>query len=431
MPCKHDRRRTRFAEVLILSLTLIFFSLSLPFTSDALGQENKVRKKAEKNYQRAEKLFTQEKHTKALLFYTKAAEQGHTKAQLSLGDLYFDGKGVAADCNQGDFWYRQALKSNDAPAQYSLARRFEHGRGDCVKKDDRRAAEWYSKAAEQGHTKAQARLGLLLLGGRRGVKKDEEQATAWLGKAAEKGDAEAQHGLAWLYEEKARNSDEDMGKIEQGFRKAIVWYRKAAEQGHVRAQISLGWLYHKEQYPLRYVIAPDATRAVEWFGKAAEQGNALAQNYVGLFYQEGRGVEQDDAKALEWYRKAAEQDDVHGQIRLAWLYQSGKGVERDYAQAARLYRQATDAMSHADVRYFGEGYAGYPIGGYADRIGIEKNIPIAYTLFLISDKKIQYRQLKREVEIAQSRIEVVEKKGGLTEEQIADAKKIAETWNTN
>ncbi len=49
---------------------------------------------------------------------------------------------------------------------------------------------------------------------------------------------------------------------------------------------------------------------------AAEQGYAIAQNNLGWMYQEGKGVQQDDAEAVKWYRKAAEQGNAEAQYRL-------------------------------------------------------------------------------------------------------------------
>ena len=55
---------------------------------------------------------------------------------------------------------------------------------------------------------------------------------------------------------------------------------------------------------------------MEWYRKSAEQGNADAQNNLGCMYQNGLGVEQDDAKAMEWYQKAAEQGHTAAQSNL-------------------------------------------------------------------------------------------------------------------
>jgi TPR repeat protein len=60
------------------------------------------------------------------------------------------------------------------------------------------SAEWYRKAAEQGHAAAQAALGSLYLAGE-GVSQDYSLALHWLQKAARKGDDVAQYALGKMY----------------------------------------------------------------------------------------------------------------------------------------------------------------------------------------------------------------------------------------
>ena len=142
-----------------------------------------------------------------------------------------------------------------------------------MEKDEREAAEWFRKAAEQGDADAQFSLGAMLVGGR-GVEKDE-------GEAAE-------------------------------------WFRKAAEQGHAKAQGRLGVMLAGGQG-----VEKDEREAAEWYRKAADQGNPEAQCLLGTMLAEGKGVEKDGREAAEWYRKAAEQGQAEAQNL------SNKAVERD------------------------------------------------------------------------------------------------------
>ena len=59
-----------------------------------------------------------------------------------------------------------------------------------MKKDQKKAAEWYLKAAEQGDSDAQYNLGAMYYDGK-GVKKDRKKAAQWLSKAAAQGDEDA------------------------------------------------------------------------------------------------------------------------------------------------------------------------------------------------------------------------------------------------
>lgn len=63
--------------------------------------------------------------------------------------------------------------------------------GDKIKKDLTKAAKWYQRAAEQGHTNAQINLGALYATGS-GVPKNRIMAYAWTYLAASNGSAMAQ-----------------------------------------------------------------------------------------------------------------------------------------------------------------------------------------------------------------------------------------------
>ncbi|MDR3357639.1 MAG: sel1 repeat family protein [Desulfovibrio sp.] len=61
---------------------------------------------------------------------------------------------------------------------------YENGRG--VTKDDAKAAKWFRKAAEQGHSDAQYDLGEMYATGG-GVTKDDAKAAEWYGKSLSRG----------------------------------------------------------------------------------------------------------------------------------------------------------------------------------------------------------------------------------------------------
>ena len=93
-------------------------------------------------------------------------------------------------------------------------------------KDEDEAAQWYQKAAEQGHAEAQASLGLMYVLGR-DVPKDEAKAVQWFQKAAKQGNANGQAALGWMYMEgRGVIRDKDKG---------CALLRDSAEQGHGEA----------------------------------------------------------------------------------------------------------------------------------------------------------------------------------------------------
>jgi len=90
----------------------------------------------------------------------------------------------------------------DAESQFEWGQRFEKGQD--VSQDDARAAEYYLKAAVQGHTAAQFNLGLMY-GRGRGVSRNGASAQQWLRQAAEQGHPGAQYHLGMhLYQDSKR-----------------------------------------------------------------------------------------------------------------------------------------------------------------------------------------------------------------------------------
>ena len=87
------------------------------------------------------------------------------------------------------------------------------------------------KSAEQGDSKAQAKLGALYLLGS-GIEKDEQQAFEWFLKSAQQGSVDAEMIVAALY-------DRGLG-VKNDVKVATQWYEKAAAQGNTTAMALTG-----------------------------------------------------------------------------------------------------------------------------------------------------------------------------------------------
>lgn len=174
-------------------LGLVLFALGIQLSGVAYGQtfeqaldayERKDYKvafaafmKLAKGVDQDEAADSSKNEQQAVDWYRKAAEQGDAHAQYILGQMYFDGRGVAQDDRQAEAWYRKAAQQGYASAQVNLGLMHVTGRG--VAKDDRQAVVWLRKAADQGNAYGQHGLGLLYMIGR-GVPKDAELAYFWL-----------------------------------------------------------------------------------------------------------------------------------------------------------------------------------------------------------------------------------------------------------
>lgn len=86
----------------------------------------------------------------------KLAREGDAEAQVALGDLHMEGKGVRHNYSLAMGWYKRAADSGDAEAQFKLAGMYRDGRGVPVYPERHR--ELLVSAAEQGHREARKSL---------------------------------------------------------------------------------------------------------------------------------------------------------------------------------------------------------------------------------------------------------------------------------
>ena len=82
-----------------------------------------------------------------------AADQGYAMAQVNLGLMYYNGRGVPQDYAQAMKWFRLAADQGYAMAQYNLGTMYAKGQG--VPQDDAQAVKWYRLAADQGDAETQ------------------------------------------------------------------------------------------------------------------------------------------------------------------------------------------------------------------------------------------------------------------------------------
>ena len=111
----------------------------------------------------------------AVLWFEKAARQGHVGAMKTLGAMYKYGIQIKADLKKAIQWYRQASGTGDSEAMTHLEDIFFEGAPDPV--TDQELAVLCRKTADAGRAGAE-KLGVLYEQGR-GVEKDLEEAYMW------------------------------------------------------------------------------------------------------------------------------------------------------------------------------------------------------------------------------------------------------------
>uniref|UniRef100_H2Y1T4 Uncharacterized protein n=1 Tax=Ciona intestinalis TaxID=7719 RepID=H2Y1T4_CIOIN len=103
----------------------------------------------------------------------------------------------------------------------------------------------------------------------------------------------------------------------------IQYYQFLADKGDAPAQVTLGQLYYQGGRGFEQ----NSRKAYEYFSKAAEASNANGQAYLGKMFAEGsESIRQNNQTALKYYKMAADQGNPIGQAGLGLMYFYGKGV---------------------------------------------------------------------------------------------------------
>lgn len=187
----------------------------------------------------------------------KAAFKGDSRAETSLGLLYFNGQSMEQDDKKAMEWFLRAKAKGNKLADYYVSYMYFQGRG--IEYDPSAAAEFYTVHAREGLPSCQYFLGRMYLAGE-GVTQDTEAAVDWLGKAAAQGDADAQYFLAISYA---------AGKA----------------------------------------VPADRGKAYQYAKLAASNGHPGALGLMGMLCENGDGVPQDFIEAYVWYSLAVAADD--------------------------------------------------------------------------------------------------------------------------
>jgi len=117
-------------------------------TDDEAIQEALEIGKARLAYLAAQDAFDERHFLKAFRLYKPLAEKGNVVAQLNLGWMYRNGRGIPEQDVKAFNWYRKAAERGNAKAQYALGQMYANGEG--VPENYVESYAWLSIAATQG-----------------------------------------------------------------------------------------------------------------------------------------------------------------------------------------------------------------------------------------------------------------------------------------
>lgn len=140
------------------------------------------------------------------------------------------------------------------------------------------------------------------------------------------------------------NQTTDAGMIayqNQDYATALKEWLALAKAGNIQALHNIAILYENGQG-----VEKNDALAQEWCQKAADKGLAAAQSHLAFFLFEQNQFKQ----AAQWWQKAAEQGNAEAQLQLGLLYHTGQGVEQDNETAADWFEAAAE-QGHAEAAF--------------------------------------------------------------------------------
>jgi TPR repeat protein len=165
--------------------------------TQSLGVAKEIQKRSNVMMQQALGLASQFKEGKeralAIQQIAEAIESSEDELKLAnlkfkLGTLYHNGIDMEKNTAQATAWYQKAAQLGHSNAQVNLALLLLKGEGSDPNPQE--AIGWLVKAANQGSPEGQASLGMLYALGQ-GVSTDLVRAQKWITLAAEQGNSEA------------------------------------------------------------------------------------------------------------------------------------------------------------------------------------------------------------------------------------------------
>ena len=292
----------------------------------------------------------------ALSWLTEAAEDGLSKAQFVIGNIYATGAGPAGKLSEKERaaeakkWFLLAAEAGLADAQWELGFRLKCG--DVLEKDDKESLKWVRKAAENGNPPAQRALYFeyrLLASLGRDLPDDDvsvedisvenvsvediSDESVSVGDVSDKNVSGKDISGEIVSGKDVSETDPDDDPAGDGkpelLKKAVSWLEKSASSGFPPALKDLGDVYSNGLGE----IAPDPKKAFRYYRKAAKRGFVPAYTKLADCYMSGCGTRKNGSKAFEYFMKAAAEGDRDGDSGVAACYYMGTGVQKNETAA--------------------------------------------------------------------------------------------------
>lgn len=211
-------------------------------------------------------------------FQMSLAEKGNAEAQYKVGEMYELGKSVPKDITNALIWYEKAAAQGHAKAGYKIL--YLEIQANGLNDFSKTQLGVLRQEAASGNADAQYFLGKMYATGV-GVPKSLNNALTWLNKATFNGVAEAEHEAIAVEEELARIRAKEAQKraaaLEESKKKKLEEERLKAEQAKAAEQKRQQEAQRKRQRELEQMRAAEERQRIEAQKQAQTEKQRMAQ----------------------------------------------------------------------------------------------------------------------------------------------------------
>lgn len=269
----------------------------------------------------------------------KKYDKNNALDQIAIADRYLKGDIFEKSEKKAFDWYMKAANQNNGQGLYKVAYCYQKGLG--VGQDKAKAVEYYEKAANASNDDAISAVTKMYINGD-GIPKNMSRALYWQERLAFKNNKEAQQFVIAnqsIEHERYELSPSSLREAAINNHKATNYkwaefcIKRAIELGDEKAKLHYGlWLGSGDG------VDKDYTMAEQYLTPFAENGDKDAAAVLGQMW----GNLNDKKKQMYWVEKAAINGDLDSQLIMAEAYQNGIGVKKDKAKAVEMYERVAE-----------------------------------------------------------------------------------------
>lgn len=266
---------------------------------------------------------------KAYFYYKKGEEHESGRSIFGLGVLYENGKGVKKDLKKAKEYYRKSWELG-----YATALKFLLPLNECNEKE----IEFLESEAKKGDSSLNLALGKYYLN------KENLEKAKFYGESALSSGSQEVYNLLGGIEQRVRNNE-----------KAMEYYNIGIAKGDITCKYSKGWL----SFLLR-----DYKMAKEIYLELKESKNQLVYSMLIMIFsnlKEFENIEMYYNLLLEKYRDE----------KIKRMYGYSKFRLKEYEKAVEIYEQLKD-LNENEMNMLGIGY--YKIGKYEECLNTFKKM---------------------------------------------------------